>query len=92
MYLQPTPPATRSIAVLLTLEHRSDDPVFALSLVVRLYTFNLASGQHINIAKSCVVPLGTMPPPPATEAARVDPLTVVASKKCLGVTFAPATA
>jgi hypothetical protein len=31
-------------------------------------------------------------PPPATEAARAGPLTVVASKKCLGVTLGPATA
>jgi hypothetical protein len=29
-------------------------------------------------------------PPPSAKAARADPLTVVASKKCLGVTFAPA--
>jgi hypothetical protein len=34
-------------------------PELALSLVVRLDTFALASGQHINM------PLGTLPPPPA---------------------------
>jgi hypothetical protein len=63
-------------------------PELVQSLVVRLNTFALASGKRINIAKSCVVPLGTLP----TEAARVGPLTVVASIKCLGVTFALATA
>jgi hypothetical protein len=52
----------------------------AQCLVVRLDTFALASGQRINIAKSCVVPLGTLPSPPLTEAARAGPLTVVASK------------
>jgi hypothetical protein len=81
--------------------HHADDtkvflsslqPYLVQSLVVRLDTFALASGQRINIGKSCVVPLGTLPPPCASEAARVGPLTVVASKKCLGVTFAPATA
>jgi hypothetical protein len=67
-------------------------PELVQSLVVRLDTFALASGQRINIAKSCLVPLGTLPPPPPTEVARVGPRTVAASKKCLGVTFAPATA
>jgi hypothetical protein len=63
------------------------------SLVVRLDTFALdTSGQHINIAKSCMVLLGTLPTPPPTRTAQVGPLTVLASKKCLGVTFAPATA
>jgi hypothetical protein len=52
----------------------------------------LSSGQRINVAKSCVVPLGTLPPSPPAEVARAGPLTVVASKKCLGVTFGPATA
>jgi hypothetical protein len=59
---------------------------------VRLDTFALASGQRINIAKSCVVPLGTLPSPPSSEAARAGPLMVVASKKYLGFTFALATA
>jgi hypothetical protein len=57
----------------------SQQPELVQSLVVRLELFAIASGQRIDIAKSCVVPLGTMPPPPATEAARVGPLTVVAS-------------
>jgi hypothetical protein len=38
-------------------------PELMESLVVRQDTFALASEQHINIAKSCVVPLGTLPPP-----------------------------
>jgi hypothetical protein len=53
-------------------QHHADDtkvflssmqPELVQSLVVRLDAFALASGQRINIAKSCVVPLGTMPPP-----------------------------
>jgi hypothetical protein len=48
-------------------------------------------GQRINIDLSCVVPLGTLPSPPPTEAAQVVSLTVVASP-CLGVIFAPTTA
>jgi hypothetical protein len=69
-------------------------PELLLSLVVRLDTFALASGQRINLAESCVVPLDTLPNPTPTEAARarVGSLTVVASKNCLGVTFAPGTA
>jgi hypothetical protein len=57
--------------------HHADDtkvllsslqPELVQSLIVRLDTFALAPGQRINIVKSCVVLLGTMPPPPATEA------------------------
>jgi hypothetical protein len=63
-------------------------PKLVQSLVVRLDTFAIASRQRINIAESYVVPIGTLPPPPPIEAVqRADSLTVVASKKCLGVTF-----
>jgi hypothetical protein len=81
--------------------HHADDtkvflsslqPEFVQSLVVRLDMFALASKQCINVAKSCVVPVGTLTTPPPNEVARVGPLTVVASKMCLGVIFAPATA
>jgi hypothetical protein len=64
---------------------RSLKPELVQSLVVPLHL-------GIDIANSCVVPFGTLPPPLPTEAARVDPFTVVASKKCLGVTFSPASA
>jgi hypothetical protein len=54
-----------------SLHHADDAKVFlssllqelVQSLVVRLATFALASGQRIIIAKSCMVPLGTLPSP-----------------------------
>jgi hypothetical protein len=40
-------------------------PELVQSLVVRLDTFALASGERIDIAKSYVVPLGILPSPPS---------------------------